>query len=90
MQIWRLVAKGKSPSQKAPLVGFQEVLRDICFSEVLKIQSDRCKSNLVTIDGLCAKENNDFCAVYKHAVGILSMVQVNTRRNTREDEDGDR
>ena len=40
MQIWWLAAKGKSPSQKAQLVGFQKVLRDIYFSEDLKIQSD--------------------------------------------------
>ena len=66
------MAKGKNPSQKAQLVGFQEVLRDIYFSEDLKrIQSDRCKNILVTIDGLCAKENNDFCAVYKHGGYII-------------------
>ena len=70
-------AKGKNPSQKAQLVGFQEVLRDIYFSEDLKIQFDRCKNILVTIDVLCVKENNDFCAMYK-----LIREEIQEKRKT--------
>ena len=53
---------GKNASQK---LGFKEVLRDIYYSEDLKIQSNRSKRSLVTIEGLCARENTDFCAAYK-------------------------
>jgi len=46
------------------LVGFKDILRDIYDSEDMKIQSDRCKKILVTIEGLCTTENADFCATY--------------------------
>ena len=47
------------------LVDFKDILRDIYDSEDMKIQSDRCKKILVTIEGLCSTENADFCATYK-------------------------
>ena len=52
-------------------------MRDIYDSEDMKIQSDRCKKILVTIEGLCATENADFCVTNKEVI---------LRRNTKEEE----
>jgi len=61
-----MAAGGDNPGEN-PLrsLDFKDVLRDIYYSEDLKIQSNRCKKISATIEDLCTRENGDFCAVYK-------------------------
>jgi len=76
-----MAARGENSLQNErsvdSVVGYKEVLWDVYFSEDLKIQSNRCKKILATVEGLCARENGGFCAVYK----IVSQ-EIREKRKT--------